>query len=205
VNDGYRALLIKEGDRVQIRSRNDKDLTRMYLRLAAAAQTLNAPKVVLDGEIVALDAQGRPSFQTLQHRSSNPTHPIVFYAFDVLHVKGRDVTAEPLTKRRGRLPAILGKNTTVRLSQALPGRAKTVVAAGLEGVIAKRKASLYQPRGALERLGEIEARTPAVCHRRISTRWANGVDAVLVGYHEGKSLRFAGKARAGLIPTFAVS
>jgi bifunctional non-homologous end joining protein LigD len=73
----------------------------------------------------------------------------VFYAFDVLHVKGRDVTAEPLTKRRGRLPAILGENTTVRLSQALPGRAETVLAAvraaGFEGVIAKRKDSLYQP------------------------------------------------------------
>jgi ATP-dependent DNA ligase len=121
----------------------------MYPRLAAGAQKLKAQQVVLDGEIVALDAQGRPSFQTLQHRSSNPTHQIVFYVFDVLHVNGRDVSAEPLRKRRGRLPAIVGENTTVRLSQELPGRAETVVAAvraaGLEGVIAKRKDSVYQP------------------------------------------------------------
>jgi bifunctional non-homologous end joining protein LigD len=104
---------------------------------------------VLDGEIVALDAEGRPSFQTLQHRSSNRKHQIVFYAFDVLHVNGRDVTGEPLTTRRARLSAIVGESTTVRLSQELPGRAEEVVAAvraaGLEGVIAKRKDSIYQP------------------------------------------------------------
>jgi bifunctional non-homologous end joining protein LigD len=73
----------------------------------------------------------------------------VLYAFDVLHVNGSDVTAEPLTRRRGRLPAIVGDNTTVRLSQALPGRAETVVAAvraaGLEGVIAQARIPPYQP------------------------------------------------------------
>jgi bifunctional non-homologous end joining protein LigD len=203
--DGYRALLIKEGDRVQIRSRNDKDLTRMYPRLAARAQKLKAQQAVLDGEIVALDAQGRPSFQTLQHRRSNPTHQIVFYAFDVLHVNGRDVTAEPLTKRRGRLSAIVGENTIVRLSQELPGRAETVVeavrAAGLEGVIAKRKASIYQPG---ERSSDwvklkLENQQEFVIGG-YRPDGANGVDALLVGYYEGKSLRFAGKVRAGLIP-----
>src|SRR5437879_3557152 len=111
--DGYRALLIKAGERVQIRSRNDKDLTRMYPRLALQAQKLKAQQVVLDGEIVALDAEGRPSFQTLQHRSSTPQHQIVFYAFDLLHVNGRDVTGKTLTARRAKLPAIVGESTTV--------------------------------------------------------------------------------------------
>lgn len=147
--DGYRALVIKESERVQIRSRNDKDLTRMYPRLAVGAQKLKAQQVVLDGEIVALDARGRPSFQTLQHRSDSPKHQIVFYVFDVLHVNGRDVTGERLTTRRARLSVIVGESTTVRLSQALPGSAEKVVAAvraaGLEGVIAKRKNSIYQP------------------------------------------------------------
>jgi bifunctional non-homologous end joining protein LigD len=79
----------------------------------------------------------------------NPKHSIVFYAFDVLHVNGRDVIGEPLTTRRSRMSAIIGESTTVRLSRELPGRAGKVVAAvraaGLEGVIAKRKDSIYQP------------------------------------------------------------
>jgi bifunctional non-homologous end joining protein LigD len=105
--DGHRALLVKGGYRVQIRSRNDKDSTGMYPRVAAAARTLKVDKVVLDArcEIVALDGNGKPSFQTLQHRSADPTHHIVFYAFNVLHVEGRDVTGEPLKKRRAQLPA----------------------------------------------------------------------------------------------------
>src|SRR5690242_1309530 len=113
--DGYRALVLKDGSRVQIRSRNDKDLTRMYPRVVAAAHKLKPDQVILDGEIVALDAHGRPSFQTLQHRGSSPSHTIVFYAFDVLNVDGIDVMTEPLLKRRARLPAILGNNTTLRL------------------------------------------------------------------------------------------
>jgi DNA ligase D-like protein (predicted ligase) len=203
--DGYRALLLKGGEYVQIRSRNDKDLTPMYPRLAVAAQKLKAQQVVLDGEIVALDTEGRPSFQTLQHRGSNPKHQIVFYAFDVLHVSGRDVTAEPLTRRRARLPAIIGGSKTIRLSQELPGRAEKVIAAvraaGLEGVIAKRKDSIYQP-GERSRDWvklKLEHQQEFVIGGYRPDR-ANGVDALLVGYYEGKSLRFGGKVRAGLIP-----
>lgn len=82
--DGYRALILKDGKRIQIRSGNDKDLTRMYPRLAAAALQFKADTVVIDGEIVALGPDGKPSFQALQHRRSNPGRQIVFYAFDVL-------------------------------------------------------------------------------------------------------------------------
>jgi len=66
--NGYRALLIKHGQRIEIRSRNNKDLTPMYPAIAAGGQRLKADQVVLDGEIVALDREGRPSFQALQHR-----------------------------------------------------------------------------------------------------------------------------------------
>jgi hypothetical protein len=73
----------------------------------------------------------------------------VYYAFDVLYLDGRDLLSEPLTKRRARLPAILGGDATLRLSQELLGTAREVVdavsAAGLEDVIAKRKDSVYQP------------------------------------------------------------
>ena len=65
-SDGYRALIIKDKQRVELRSRKDKDLTGMYRGIAAAAQRLKADQAVVDGEIVALDGQGSPSFQALQ-------------------------------------------------------------------------------------------------------------------------------------------
>jgi ATP-dependent DNA ligase len=92
---------------------------------------------------------GRPSFQALQHGGTHPQHQVVFYAFDVLHLDGKDLTGEPLSQRRARLPEIVGENATLRLSQQLPGTAteivKAVRGAGLEGVVAKRKDSTYQP------------------------------------------------------------
>jgi bifunctional non-homologous end joining protein LigD len=88
--DGYRALVSKNHDRVEIRSRKNKDLTRMYPRVAAAGLKLNADQAVVDGEIVALDSQGRPSFQALQHRGSHLAHQVANYAFDLLHVDGAE-------------------------------------------------------------------------------------------------------------------
>jgi bifunctional non-homologous end joining protein LigD len=81
--DGYRALLLKDGKRVQILSRNEKDLTQMYPTVTAAALRLRAEQAVVDGEIVALSEDGRPSFQALQHRGPHQKHLIVFYAFDL--------------------------------------------------------------------------------------------------------------------------
>src|SRR5688572_22375350 len=78
--DGYRALLLKDGGNVRIRSRNDKDLTNAYPSVAAAGRRLKAAQAVVDGEIVASDGRGRPSFQALQHRAAHPDHVIVFYA-----------------------------------------------------------------------------------------------------------------------------
>lgn len=147
--DGYRSLIIKDDSRIQLQSRNHKDLTPMYPRIAAAAQKLQADQAVVDGEIVALDESGRPAFQALQHRSSHPHHHIVFYAFDVLYLDGRDMTGEPLQKRRALLPKLVAENPVVRVSDELSGSASQVIEAvrslGLEGVIAKRRGSVYQP------------------------------------------------------------
>ena len=109
---------------------------------------MKAEQAVIDGEIVALDARGSPSFQALQHRGSHPGHQIVFYAFDLLHLDGKDLTAEPLLKRRARLPRVLD-GSGLLASEELPGTAAAIVEAvrglGLEGVVAKRKDSLYEP------------------------------------------------------------
>jgi bifunctional non-homologous end joining protein LigD len=202
--DGYRALILKDGDSVQIRSRNDKDLTRTYPRLAAAAKRMPADLVVIDGEIVALDSNGRPSFQALQHRATPPAGTsIVFYAFDVLHLEGRDLTREPLEKRRAHLPRLIG-DTELLLSQELPGPPAAIVASvralGLEGVMAKRRDSAYESG---ERSGawvkvKVELQQEFVVGGYRPS--GQSVDALIVGYYEGPNLRYAGKVRAGFVP-----
>ena len=201
--DGYRALIVKDGDRVKLVSRNEKDLTAAYPAVAAAGKGLDAETAVIDGEIVAVDAHGRPSFQALQHRSSHAGHAVVFYAFDLLHVDGRDLTRLSLEDRRRKLPEVLGKSG-VLLSQELPGSAQEVVAAvgrlGLEGVIAKRRDSRYdagQRSGAWVKLKLDKQQEFVVGGYRPGP---HGVDALLVGYYAGRTLHFAGKVRAGFTP-----
>jgi bifunctional non-homologous end joining protein LigD len=201
--DGYRAQIIKDGSRVRILSRNEKDLTHVYPRVAASAQRLKAARAVVDGEIVAVDERGHPSFQALQHRGAHPNHTIVFYAFDLLHLDGRDLTGLPLTERRGRLPAVL-KDSGVLLSQELPGTAAQVAEAvrrlGLEGVIAKARDSTYAAgvrNGSWVKLKLDKQQEFVIGGFRPGPL---GVDALLVGYYEGGRLRFAGKVRAGFTP-----
>ena len=201
--DGYRALLLKDTDRVELRSRKNRPLTGMYPTIVQAGKRLRATQTVIDGEIVALDANGRPSFQVLQHRSANLSHVIVFYAFDVLHLDGVDLTQKPLERRRKKLPGLI-EGSGLLFSQELPGTAAEIVQAvrglGLEGVIAKRRDSFYEPG---ERSGEwlklkLELQQEFVIggYRPGS----NGIEALLVGYHDDTGLRFAGKVRAGFVP-----
>ncbi len=94
--DGYRALLLKDGTRLI--SRNLKDLTADYALIAAAAPRLTTKPVMLDGEIVALDQEGRPAFQAVRHRSLKPA-AVVFYAFDILQFGTIDYRSRPLRRR----------------------------------------------------------------------------------------------------------
>ena len=203
--DGYRALLLKDGERIRILSRNEKDLTALYPGVAAAAMQLCAAQALVDGEIVALAEDGRPSFQALQHRSSHPRHRIVFYAFDVLHVDGRNLMGEPLLARRARLAQLIGADPGIRLLHDLPGRGADIVqalkAAGIEGVIAKRRDSIYQP---AERGGDwvklkLERQQEFVIGG-FRPEGSAGLDALLVGYYERGRLQFAGQVRAGFTP-----
>jgi len=159
--------LIKDADDVRVQSRNQKELTRMYPSVATAGRGVKAKHAIVDGEIVAVDASGRPSFQALQHRSLHPNHQILFYAFDLLDLNGQDLTPRPLMKRRGQLSKIIPPDAHLRLLQPLPGTAGEIVQAvrdlGLEGVIAKRKDSPYQPpRQAIEPRDDQRA-SHAVC------------------------------------------
>ena len=201
--DGYRALILKSGSHVQIRSRNDKNLSGAYAGVDTAAKRINAHSVVLDGEVVAIDPEGHPSFQALQHRAAHPRHSIVYYTFDVLHLDGVDLTRLPLEQRRADLQRIV-KGSGLRISQELPGTAQQVIAAvqrlGLEGVIAKRRDSRYdagQRSGAWVKLKLDKQQEFVIGGYRPGN---HGIDALIVGYQEDKQLRYAGKVRAGFTP-----
>jgi bifunctional non-homologous end joining protein LigD len=202
--DGYRALIIKDGAKVQVRSRNDKDLTRMYPSIATAAGKVHAEQAIIDGELIALDENGRPSFQALQHRTSQPKHQLAFYAFDLLHLNGVDLTSKSLVERRAPLAKVL-EASGLLLSQELPGLAADILRSvrelGLEGVVAKRRDSIYTPgersRDWLKLKIELQQEFVVGGYRPAG---GSGIDALLVGYYEGKSLRFAGKVRAGFVP-----
>jgi bifunctional non-homologous end joining protein LigD len=93
-SDGYRAIAFKTGGKVQLRSRNDNDFTLRYPSIVKALATL-PDDTVIDGEVVALDEQGRPSFQILQNFGNSPG-PVVFFIFDLLVLAGRDIRTAPL-------------------------------------------------------------------------------------------------------------
>jgi bifunctional non-homologous end joining protein LigD len=95
--DGYRTLALKDGTKVKLLSRNLKDATKLYPTVVREVARLKVDSVLLDGEVVAIDEEGRPSFQALHHQAA---HTVVFYAFDVLHLDERDLTTTPLDERR---------------------------------------------------------------------------------------------------------
>lgn len=201
--DGYRALLLKNGDSVQIRSRNNKDLTRAYPGVRAAGLRLRADTAVIDGELVAVDANGHPSFQALQHRSAHPGHSILFYAFDLLNLSGKDLTGLRLEQRRAQLPNVIN-DSGILLSEELRGTPDRIIEAvqglGLEGVIAKRKDSRYdagQRNAAWVKLKLDRQQEFVIGGYRPGP---HVVDALLVGFYDGRDLRFAGKVRAGFTP-----
>jgi len=201
--DGYRALIIKDEQHVALRSRKNKDLAGMYPGIAAAGLRVKADLAVIDGEIVALDAQGTPSFQALQHRGSHPGHQIVFYAFDLLHLDGEDLTGDPLLERRARLVRLLDGSGLLP-SQELPGTVAAIVEAvrglGLEGVVAKRRDSLYEPGERSDAWQKLKLENQQEFVIGGYRPGSNGIDALLVGYYDEHGLRFAGKVRAGFVP-----
>jgi ATP-dependent DNA ligase len=125
--DGYRAFGIKHGDAVRVISRNDKNLAGDFPGVAAALKTLRAESVMLDGEIVALDVTGKPSFQLLQNRKSSAS-AIVYYAFDLLSLEGEDWRPRPLHERKAKLQEVL-TGSDVRVSASFDGPAAKIVAA----------------------------------------------------------------------------
>jgi DNA ligase D-like protein (predicted ligase) len=206
--DGYRAIAFKTAGKVQLRSRNDNDMMARYPAIAKALAKM-PDNTVIDGEVAALDADGRPSFNLLQNYG-NSTGPLVYFIFDVLVLSGRDLKKETLETRRGLLEQkVMPKLAEpIRLSLALEGSMKQLIAAvkesGLEGLVAKRKDSVYEP----------GLRTGAWRKMRVNvgqefviggyTPSAKNFDAMIIGYYEGKKLIYSARVRNGFTPATRV-
>ena len=142
--DGYRTLAFVDDGTVRLQSSSGIDVTAKYPELAGFADAVNAPSAIIDGELVVLDADGRPSFEMLQRHETQ----VAFYAFDVLQVAGNDTVALPYEQRRSLLSSLVepGSHWMVPAHRVGDGAAlfEATAARGLEGVMAKRLGSPYQ-------------------------------------------------------------
>src|SRR6516225_5043050 len=145
--DGYRALAFKDGKDVRLVSRNKKAFD--YPLLIDALKKLSAERVILDGEIAALDEKGRSSFQLLQSFKSSGGVPLVYYVFDLLSLEGKDLRNQPLSARRKLLANLLKKPLEhIRFSEELRGSREELLQVAqqfcLEGLVAKKRNSVYE-------------------------------------------------------------
>jgi bifunctional non-homologous end joining protein LigD len=198
--NGWRALALKGGSQARLLSRSEKDFGAKFPAIMQSIADLDAADAVLDGEIVALDEKGRSSFQLLQAYDIGQNRPpIFFYAFDILHLNGRDLKHQPLIERKSRLEKLL-KNPpgVIRYSAALGNDAQVLLEQvrelGLEGVIGKRKNSTYEPghrSGSWIKLKLLLEQEFVIGGYTGDAR--QSLDSIIVGYYESEKLLFAGK------------
>jgi len=155
--DGYRTIAAVQDGNVRLLSRRGLDVTAKYAGIAAALRRQPAAQVVLDGEIVALDKRGKLCFQCLQRYLETMKGPdsqgeeaaaVIYFVFDVLYLDGYDLRELPLTRRREILGRVLAPSKLVRPLEQFEGDGVAIyrgaVEAGLEGVVAKRRDSIYE-------------------------------------------------------------
>jgi bifunctional non-homologous end joining protein LigD len=187
--DGYRAIAFLDKNQIRLVSRNQNDMTAQYDDLHDLPTFINAKTAILDGEIVALDEHGRSSFSLMQQRTgfrergrrvaAQPEVPVLYYAFDLLYLDGYDLRRVPLEHRKQALAATLITHSDIlRLSDHFVANGKALFNVarqkGLEGILAKKRASIYQERRSSEWL-KIK-----ITHR---------LEAVIGGYTEPEGSR----------------
>ena len=186
--DGYRAIAFIQNGKVRLVSRKQNDLTPRYPELAGLPQFIKAQSAILDGEVVALDEEGRASFSLMQQRTgfrpggrratANADVPVIYYAFDLLYLDGFDWRRVPLEERKRKLATLLMTGNAVRYSDHYEEQGKALFEIaqqrGLEGIVAKKRASYYEERRSREWL-KIKIR-----HR---------IECVIGGYTEPEGAR----------------
>lgn len=214
--DGVRALASLQPGRLRLQSRNLLDITAQYPELRGLVEALGAHDAVLDGEIVAFDDEGRPSFERLQQRMHHTseatirrrarTYPVTYVVFDLLFLDGRSVMSLPYTERRALLEglALDGPHWQTPSFAAGDGRALLAATAeqGLEGLVAKRLDGVYAPG---RRTGSWVKVKNARRQELVVGGWTPGrggragdLGALLVGSYDGDALRYAGRVGTGM-------
>jgi bifunctional non-homologous end joining protein LigD len=216
--DGVRAIAYCQPGRVHLQTRNLNDVSAQYPEVKRLTRALGSHDAVLDGELVAFDEDGKPSFERLQQRIHNTdpnvvrrrmeSHPVVYVIFDLLYLDGTDLTGEPYSRRRELLEGLGLSGESWQTPGHSIGHAKELLAAskeqGLEGVMLKRLDSVYAPgkrTGAWLKVKNVSRQemviggwTPGEGRRR------DQLGALLVGYFEDGGepvLRYGGKVGTG--------
>jgi bifunctional non-homologous end joining protein LigD len=165
--DGYRCIAIKQNNEVELYSRPGL-LFQKFLNVCKLLLDQPVKSFVVDGEVVALDSDGRPDFNALQHAGSSK-RKVHFYAFDLLHCDGDDLLNAPLAERQKRLQSEFQPNDYFHIPGPLNADLDVVIEKieefGFEGVIAKRKNSIYTPGQGSRCLGQDEAQAERRIHR----------------------------------------
>ncbi len=212
--DGYRVIAFVAGTTVRLQSRRGIDLTAQFPEIVAELAGAGGDHMILDGEIVALGADGRPSFNALQNRAqrrgekdiadAQRQSPAVIVCFDLLHFAGINLRAAPYVERRRYLSQCLLPSTHVQLIHAgkdAEALYAAAIASGYEGVVAKRLDSIYQPGqrvAAWRKVRPVRSAEFVIggCTQGKGAREPLG--ALLLGYWEDGSLKYAGHVGSGL-------
>jgi bifunctional non-homologous end joining protein LigD len=200
--DGYRCQGIKQLGETHVYSRNGNNFDRKFPGAVSALHGLHAREFILDGEVVALDDDGRCNFNLLQHAQAHQER-IHFYAFDVLFLDGKDLTGLPLLKRRDILEREFPGRENFHISPVFDDPDALLAAVrshGFEGVMAKNKSSKYE---CGERSGAWQKKKTQPSDDFVIGGYlpgANGFDELVVGRPAGKQLRFMSSVRAGFVP-----
>jgi bifunctional non-homologous end joining protein LigD len=199
--DGYRALCFVEGGKVRMVSRRGTKLDTQFAAVPQAlAQSVKAETAIIDGEVVALDDQGNPSFQRLQNLTGFGTKPaskgaapfLNFFAFDLLYLNGYDLRKAALIDRRQLLMSILLPSEIVRYSEHFVGKGaellEAVRAKGLEGIVAKLAQSRYESKrsGSWIKIKVTTQQDFVICGYILGEREPFG--ALVLGYYKDKKL-----------------
>jgi bifunctional non-homologous end joining protein LigD len=201
--DGYRTQALVRAGHADLRSRGGNDAAAWFPRLNGAADWIEAQDAVIDGEVVALDEQGRPDFSLLQERMHDAKGGLVFIAFDLLHLDGHSLLNVPLEARKALLATRVRPDPRVQVSQHVVGGGpaffEAAVKHGLEGVVAKRRRSTYQPG---RRSADWIKRKGRPSQDLVVGGWTpeqggKGLGALLVGVYEDGKLRFSGAVGSG--------
>jgi len=204
--DGIRAIAVKNGDKVSLISRNENKLDARFPEIAEAVKELPVDECVIDGEAVALDGEGRSSFQLLQSlEMEGRKSPLCFYAFDLLQINGKSLLVLPLEQRKELLEKICTRaGDPIRFSGALGADPRPLLnevkRRGLEGLIGKLRHSVYEPgrrSGAWIKLKATNEQEFVVGGYTPPGGARKHFGAILVGYYKKRRLMFAGKVGSG--------